>query len=69
MKNSSTGVFIICTLTLCLAILSHSCTPVEKLKYVADVTSSSSVKNDFYNDRSEKQYNLTIICISDLQSG
>ncbi len=54
MKKSYSDVLIICSFFLGLAILSQSCAPVEKLKYVSDVTSSSSVKNDFYNDRSEK---------------
>jgi polysaccharide biosynthesis/export protein len=54
MKKSLSGVLIICTLALGFTILNQSCAPVEKLKYVSDVTSSSSVKNDFYNDRSEK---------------
>ena len=54
MKKSFSGRFIVACLAIGVLILSQSCAPVEKLKYVADVSSSSSVKNDFFNDRSEK---------------
>jgi len=54
MKNSYSSVLIICILTLGITIFSQSCAPVEKLKYVSDVPNSSSLKNDFFNDRSEK---------------
>lgn len=54
MKESFSNALIISSLFLGLAIFSQSCAPVEKLKYVSDVNSASSVKNDFYNDRSEK---------------
>jgi polysaccharide export outer membrane protein len=37
-----------------LWLLTLSCAPVKKLKYVADATTNNSVKNDFFNDRSEK---------------
>jgi polysaccharide biosynthesis/export protein len=37
-----------------VVLLLSSCAPIDKLKYVADVSQSSSIKNDFYNDRTEK---------------
>jgi len=38
----------------CIIFLISSCAPVEKLKYVDD-TSASTVKNEYFNDRSEKK--------------
>lgn len=40
-------------LTLLLLLAIASCAPVKKLKFVAD-TGPGSIKNDFFNDRSEK---------------
>jgi polysaccharide biosynthesis/export protein len=40
-------------ITMCSIIVLSSCAPVKKLKFVAD-TGPGTIKNDFYNDRSEK---------------
>lgn len=36
-----------------LALIAFSCAPVEKLKFVSD-TGPGTIKNDFFNDRTEK---------------
>ena len=38
---------------VCFLLLVSSCAPVQKLKYVAD-TGPGTIKNDYYNDRTEK---------------
>ena len=37
-----------------IALVIGSCAPVEKLKYVDDTT-ASTVKNEYFNDRTEKK--------------
>jgi polysaccharide export outer membrane protein len=54
MKKYTSNILIIFTLILGCAILTPSCAPVNKLKYVADATHTGTVKNDYFNDRTEK---------------
>jgi len=44
---------LLCLTTGLILVLAFSCAPVEKLKFVSD-TGPGSIKNDYFNDRSEK---------------
>lgn len=52
MKKPNHKFILLCS-TVMAFILVSSCAPVNKLKFVSDA-SSGSVKNDYFNDRSEK---------------
>lgn len=51
MKSSYYKHIVLYCITVCLFV--SSCAPINKLKFVSD-TGSGSVKNDYFNDRSEK---------------
>lgn len=53
MNNSNQNFLLPSLVIVSLMLLSISCAPVKKLKYVSDDV-SASIKNDYYNDRSEK---------------
>lgn len=53
MKNQFNSLCRLGIFTGILSLVLFSCAPVNKLKFVAD-TGPGSIKNDFYNDRSEK---------------
>lgn len=53
MKKRRNHLQFYCPAVISLLLIITSCAPVEKLKYVSDA-GPGSVKNDFFNDRTEK---------------
>jgi len=54
MNTDKTILNVLTPFLMCLILIFSSCAPVNKLKYVADASETSSVKNDYFNDRSVK---------------
>lgn len=54
MKNPKSSIGLLYLTILVTFVFLNACAPVNKLKYVADSSQNSSVKNDYFNDRSEK---------------
>jgi polysaccharide export outer membrane protein len=53
MKNHARSFIIMCLYAGIIMLVVPACAPVEKLKYVDDA-GPGAIKNDYYNDRSEK---------------
>lgn len=53
MNKIKTHFFMICLYAFVVSVF-ISCTPIKKLRFVADEPSSGTVKNDYFNNRTEK---------------